>query len=113
MGGGVMRFGVRLGPFWVSFGGRSRRKRARRPAARARTPAEQQAPEWQEREQRADERAERRRIAAMTADEHGRRLGVSEDEIARALFELTAEDRQQADAELQRLRHEMGYRDQD
>jgi hypothetical protein len=38
---------------------------------------------------------------------------MSEDEIARALFKLTAEDRQQADAELQRLRHEMGYRDQD
>ena len=108
-----MRFGVHLGPFWVSFGGRPGRKRARRTAARARTPAEQQAPEWQEREQRAEELAERRRIAAMTPEEHGRHLGVSEDEIARALFELTAEDRQQADAELQRLRHEMGYRDQD
>jgi hypothetical protein len=108
-----MRFGVHLGPFWVSFGGRRRRRRARRPAARARTPAEQQAPEWQEREQRAEERAERRRIAAMTPDEYGRHLGMSEDEIARALFRLTAEDRQQADAELQRLRHEMGYQDLD
>jgi hypothetical protein len=38
---------------------------------------------------------------------------MSEDKIARALFKLTAEDRQQADAELQQLRHEMGYRDQD
>ena len=104
---------MHLGPFWVSFAGRSRRKRARRPAARARTPAEQQAPERQEREQLADELAERRRIAAMTPEEHGRHHGMSDDEIARALFTLTAEDRQQADAELQQLRHEMGYRDQD
>jgi hypothetical protein len=108
-----MRFGVHLGPFWASFGGSRRRKRARRPAARARTPAEQQAHERQEREQRAEELAERRRIAAMTPEEHGRHLGRSEDETAWAIFTLTAEDRQQAEAELQRLRHEMGYRDQD
>ena len=108
-----MRFGVHLGPFWVSLGGRRRRQRARRPAARALTPAEQQALERQEREQLAEELAERRRIAAMTPEEYGRHLGMSGDEIARALFKLTAEDRQQAEAELQRLRHEMGYRDQD
>ena len=47
----------------------------------------------------------------MTHEEYGRHLGMSDDGTARALFELTAEDRQQADAELQRLRHEMGYRD--
>src|SRR5690348_8644606 len=108
-----MRFGVHPGPFWVSSGGRRRRKRARRTAARARTPAEQQALERLEREQRADELAERRRIAAMTPEGHGRHRGMPEDEIARALVTLTAEDRQQAEAELQRLRHEMGYRDQD
>jgi hypothetical protein len=108
-----MRFGVHLGPFWVSFGGSRRRKRARRPAAPARAPAEPKAPERHEREQRAEEPAERRRTAAMTPDEHGRHLSKSEDEIARALFTLTAEDRQQAEAELQRLRHEMGYHDQD
>ena len=45
--------------------------------------------------------------------EYGRYLGMSEGEVARALFKLTAEDRQQADAEQQRLRHEMGYREQD
>ena len=106
-----MRFGVHLGPFWVSFGGRRRRKRARRPAARALTPAEQQALERHERDQ-LEELAERWRIAAMTPEEYGRHLGMSEEEIARALFKLTAEDRQQAEAELQRLRHEMGYRDQ-
>jgi hypothetical protein len=108
-----MRFGVHLGPFWVSFGGRRRRRRARRPAPRARTLAGQQALERQRREQPADEPARPRRIAAMTPDECGRHLGMSEEGIARALFTLTAEDRQQADAELQRLRHEMGYRDQD
>ena len=108
-----MRFGVHLGPFWVSFGGRRRRKRARRLAARAATPAEQQALGRQERERLVEEPAERRRIAAMTPDEYGRHLGMSEGEVARALFKLTAEDRQQAEAELQRLRHEMGYRDQD
>ena len=108
-----MRFGVHLGPFWVSFGGRRRRKRARRPASPALTPAEQRPLERPRREQRAEEPARQRRIAAMTPEEHGRHLGMSDDEIARALFTLTAEDRQQADAELQRLRHEMGYRDQD
>jgi hypothetical protein len=107
-----MRFGVHLGPFWVSFGGRRSRKRARRPAPSALTPAEQQARDRQKREQMAEELAERRRIAAMTPEEYGRHLGMSEDEIERALFTLTAEDRQQAEAELQRLRHEMGYRDQ-
>jgi hypothetical protein len=60
-----------------------------------------------------EELAERWRIAAMTPDEYGRHLGMSEGESARALFKLTADDRQQADAELQRLRHQMGYRDQD
>ena len=104
---------MHLGPFWVSFGGRRRGKRARRAAARALAPAEQQALERQEREQRAEDLAERRRIADMTPGEYGRHLGMSEDEVARALFTLTAEDRQQAEAELQRLRHEMGYRDQD
>jgi len=88
-----MRFGVHLGPFWVSFGGRRRRTRQRR-------------------EQLAEELARQRRIA-MTPEEYGRHLGMSDDEIARALFTLTAEDRRQADAELQRLRHEMRYRDQD
>ena len=102
-----MRFGVHLGPFWVSFGGRRRHKPT------ALTPAEQQALERQKHQQLAVELAERRRIAAMTPEEYGRHLGMSEDEIARALFNLTAEDRQQAEAELQRLRHEMGYRDQD
>lgn len=106
-----MRFGVHLGPFWVGFGGRRRRKRAR-PAARALTPAEQQAVERHERDQ-MEELAERWRIVAMTPDEYGRHLGMSADESARAPFKLTAEDRQQADAELQRLRREMGYRDQD
>jgi CRISPR/Cas system-associated protein Csm6 len=107
-----MRLGVHLGPFWVSFGGRRRRKRGRRPASSALTPAEQQALERDERDQ-MEELAERWRIAAMTPEEHGRHLGMSEDESARALFKLTAEDRQQADAELQRLRRQMGYRDQD
>src|SRR6266480_318364 len=102
-----MRFGVHLGRFWVSFGGRRRRKPA------ALTPAGQRALDRQRREQLEAELAERRRIAAMTPDEHGRHLGMSDDESARALFKLTAQDRQQADAELQRLRHEMGYRDQD
>ena len=102
-----MRFGVHLGPFWASFGGRRRSKPA------ALTPAEQRAPDRQERGQPAEDLAERRRIAAMTPEEYGRHLGMSEGESARALFKLTAEDRQQADAELQRLRHEMGYRDQD
>jgi hypothetical protein len=104
-----MRFGVHLGPFWVSFGRKRRRTRAR-PAARALTPAEQQALQRHERDQ-LEELAERWRIAAMTPEEYGRHLSMSEEEIARALFKLTAEDRQQADAELQRLRHEMGYRD--
>ena len=108
-----MRFGVHRGPFWVSFGGRRRRKQARRPAPRALTPGEQRAVDRQEREQPGKELAERRRIAAMTPEEYGRHLSMSEDEIARALFTLTAQDRQHADAELQRLRHEMGYRDQD
>ena len=107
-----MRFGVHLGAFWLGFGGRRRRKRVRRPAARALTPAEQQALQRHEREQ-MEELAERWRIAAMTPDEYGRHLGMPADESARALFTFTAEDRQQADAELQRLRHEMGYRDQD
>ena len=106
-----MRFGVHLGRFWVSFGGR--RKRAGRPAAGTLTRAEQRALERPRREQLAEELAERRRIAAMTPEEYGRHLGMSEDEMARALFKLTAEDRQQADAELQRLRHEMSYHDQD
>ena len=106
-----MRFGVQLGPFWVSFGGRRRPKRARRPAAGARTPAEPQVLERQERERLVEELAERRRVAAMTPVEYGRYIGMSEDEIARALFTLSAEDRQQGEAELQRLRHEMGYHD--
>jgi hypothetical protein len=109
-----MRFGVHLGPLWASFGGRRRRTRAQRPAPRALTPAGQRALDRQRREQLAEEpAARRRRIAAMTPEEYGRHLGMSEDKIARALFKLTAEDRQQADAELQQLRHEMGYRDQD
>ena len=106
-----MRFGVHLGPFWTSFG--RRRKLARRPAPRAPIPAEQRALDRQKRGQPAEEPASRRRTAAMTAEEYGRHLGMSDDEIARALFKLTAQDRQQADAELQRLRHEMGYRDHD
>jgi hypothetical protein len=106
-----MRFGVHLRPLWASFGGR--RKQGRRPVPHALTPAEQRALERQRPGQLADELAERWRIAAMTPEEYGRHLGMSEDEIARALFKLTAEDRQQADAELQRLRHEMGYRDRD
>ena len=105
-----MRFGMDLGRFWVSLGGR-RRERAR-PAAGALIPAERQALERHEREQ-MEELAERWRIAGMTPEEHGRHLGMSEGESARALFPSTAEDRQQADAELRRLRHEMGYRDQD
>jgi hypothetical protein len=107
-----MRFGVHLGPFWVGFGGRRRRKQAPRPAARALTPAEQQALERHERDQ-LEELAERWRIAAMTPEEYGHRLGISEDESAQAFFQLTVDDRQQAEAELQRLRHEMGYHDQD
>ena len=106
-----MRFGVHLGPFWVGFGGRRRHKRGR-PEARALTPAEQQALERNEREQ-MEELAEPWRIAAMTPEEYERHLGMSEDESVQALFKLTADDRQQAEAELQRLRHEMGYRDQD
>jgi hypothetical protein len=39
----------------------------------------------------------------MTPEEYGRHLGMSEDE----------EDEIAAEAELQWLRHEMGYRDQD
>jgi len=112
-GGGVMRFGVHLGPFWASFGGRRRRKQARRPAPHAPTPAEQRAPGRQKREQPAEDLSERRRTAAMTPEESGRHLGMPDDETAQALFKLTAQDRQQADAELQRLRHEMGYRNQD
>ena len=107
-----MRFGVHLGPFWVSFGGRRRRKQAPLPGKLALTPAEQQALERHERDQ-LEELAERWRIAAMTPEEYGRHPGMSDEEMARALFTLTAADRQQADAELQRLRHEMGYRDQD
>ena len=106
-----MRFGVHLRLFWASFGGRRRRKRAR-PAARALTPAEQQALERHRRDQ-MEELAERWRIPAMTPEEYGRHFAMPEGESARALFELTAEDRQQAEAELRRLRHEMGYRDQD
>jgi hypothetical protein len=108
-----MRFGVHLGPFRASFGGRRKRKQTHRPAPRAPNPAEQRALERQKRAQSAEELAERRRIAATTPDEYGRDLRMSEDEIARALFKLTAEDRQQAGAELQRLRHQMGYHDQD
>ena len=98
-----MRYGVRLGPFWSSFGGRRRRQRARRPAAAARSPAEPQALERQQSERRVDELAERRRVAAMTREEYGRSIGMSADE----------EDEIAAQAELQWLRHEMGYRDQD
>jgi hypothetical protein len=103
---------VHLGPFWAGFGGRRRRKQSRRPVPPALTPAKPRALEPQEREQPAEELAERRRIAAVTSGEDGRYLAMSDDEIARALFKLTAEDRQQADAELPRLRREMGYRDQ-
>ena len=49
----------------------------------------------------------------MTPAEYGPHLGMSADESARGFFNFTAEDRQQAEAELQWLRHEMGYRDQD
>jgi hypothetical protein len=66
-----MRFGVHLGPFWVSFGGRRRRKRARRPAPRARIPAGQRALERQSRGQLAEEPARRRRIAARTPKSTG------------------------------------------
>ena len=104
-----MRFGVHLGPFWASFGG-SRRRNRDLPRARALTPAEQQALERHERDQ-MEELAERWRIAAMTPDEHRRHLGMSDEETAPALFTLTAQDRQQADAELRRLRRQMGYRD--
>ena len=108
-----MRFGVHLGPFWARFGGRRRRTQVRRSAPHAPTLAEHRAPEQPRREQRAEELARQRRIAAMTPEECGRQLGMSDDETAQALFKLTAQDRQQADAELQRLRHQMGYRDQD
>ena len=105
-----MRFGVHLGPFWVSFGGRRKRKRARRPRPHPRRAAGPGAAKT-----RATGRslARQRRITVMTPEEYGRDLGMSDDRIARALFTLTTQDRQQADAELQRLRQEMGYRDQD
>ena len=106
-----MRFNVRLGQFWASFGGMRRRTRARCRASRARTPAGQRALDRQSREQLAEELARQRRITATTPEEHGHHLGMSDDKIARVLFKLIAEDRQQADAELQRLRHEMGYWD--
>jgi hypothetical protein len=65
-------------PFWVSFDGRRRRKRARRPAARALSPAKRRA----ERPKLAEE-AERERIAAMTPEGYARHLGLSEDQVAR------------------------------
>jgi hypothetical protein len=65
-------------PFWVSVDGRRRRKRARRPAARALSPAKRRA----ERQKRA-EQAEQQRIAAMAPEEYARHIGLSEDQVAR------------------------------
>ena len=67
-------------PSWVSFDGRRRRKRARRPAARALTPAKRRA----ERQKLAEE-AERQHIAAMTPEEYARHIGLSEDQVARVM----------------------------
>lgn len=75
-----MRFGVHLGPFWASRGGSRRRKRVRGQAARALSPAERRALERQRSEQLAEDLA----AAAMSPDEYGRHLGMTEDEIARA-----------------------------
>jgi hypothetical protein len=77
-----MRFGVHLGPFWASFGGRRRRKQARRPGARPLTRTQQQARERHEREQ-MEELADWQRIAAMTPEEYARHIGLSEDQVAR------------------------------
>ena len=77
---------VRLGrnasmdrPVWVSFDGRRRRKRARRPAAHAFTPATRR----DLGRQRLAAEAEWRRIAAMTPEEYARHNGLSEDQVAR------------------------------
>jgi hypothetical protein len=66
-------------PFWVSFDGRRRRKRAGHPAARALTPAKRQALE----RQKPAEKAEWQRIATMTPEEYARHIGLSEDQVAR------------------------------
>jgi hypothetical protein len=65
-------------PFWASVDGRRRRKRARRPSARALSPAKRRA----ERQKLAEE-AERQHIAVMTPEEYARHIGLSEDQVAR------------------------------
>ena len=66
-------------PVWVSFDGRRMRKEARRPAARALTPARG----WALERQKLTEEAERQRIAAMTPEEYARHIGLPDDQVAR------------------------------
>jgi hypothetical protein len=107
-----MRFGVHLGPFWVSFGGRRRR----RPSRTQRATAERRALD----RQRRAEKAELERLGRMSIEEYARYLGLSEDQVARVkrIAEarpggISAEDWHQADEELRRLKDQMGGQEQD